>query len=169
MTTRKLNELDFMMMDVHRPLTNEEIAEVNPEALVDKSARPLKIVDYQEEGVGASHTCESTTGDRCDICFGPTPKRYAGPFVKYPDNVEVLDVNTSHELDVERVLQAAFDNKLDSVLVIGQCMDGGLFFLCSDPALAEANLLCDLAKAEIMEAVKNNLIREKPVEPKDRA
>ncbi len=132
----KLTGTDFMMMDIHRPLTLVEKQEVCPQA----------VVDHTEE-----------------------PPRYSGPFVKYPENVEVLDVNTSHELEVERVLQSAYDNKLETVLVIGQRPDGEIYFLCSDPALAEANLLCDLAKIKLMDAIKDNCIREDPRGPEDRA
>lgn len=132
----ELSPLDFMMMDVHRPLTLVEIEEVCPEATVD-------------------HTEE--------------PKRYNGPFVKYPENVEVLDVNTSHELAVERVLQSAHDNKLERVIVVGHTEDGELYVLCSDPDIGESNLLLDRAKADLLHAINNNGTREDPRGPKSRA
>jgi len=42
MSTKKtLDPADFMMMDVHRPMTDDEISEVAPQAVVDKT---LKLV-----------------------------------------------------------------------------------------------------------------------------
>jgi len=134
--TTKLSELDFMMMDVHRPLTLIETEEVCPQAVVD-------------------HTDEH--------------RPYNGPFVKYPENVEVLDVTTSHELEVERVLQSAHDNELECVVVVGQYDSGELYLLCSDPDVGLANLLLDRAKAELLNAVANNTTREDPRGPKARA
>lgn len=156
MTTR-LSGFDFMMMDIHREMSDEEIEAVNPQALVDKSARPFKIVDRAEEGVGASHEEEQ-----------PEP-RYRGPFVEFPDNVEALDVNTSHALQVNRVLQSAFDSDLATVVVIGMQEDGELFVLASDPDIGEANLLCDRAKKEFMDAISSARLREDPRGPKERA
>lgn len=144
---------DFMMMDIHRPMTDAEIEEVNPQALVDKSAGTVENDDGSAAGVGASHEEE--------------PKRYTGPFVVYPDNVEVLDVNTSHELEVNRVLQSAFDNELVSVVVIGQREDGSLYLLASDPDVGSANLLCDRAKAELLDAINTARLREDPRGPKE--
>lgn len=134
--TTKLGELDFMMMDVHRPLTLVEVEEVCPQAVVDRTEEP---------------------------------RSYNGPFVKYPENVEVLDVDTSHELEIERVLQSAHDTKLESVIVVGQHEDGELYLLCSDPDVGGNNLLLDRAKAEILNAITNNLTREDPRGPKSRA
>ena len=117
MTTIKILEAaDFMMMDVHRPMTDEEISAIHPQARLDKSARAFKIVDSEAESVD---TPQST---RCERCFGPLPcgkhpeeKQYAGPFVNFPENVTVADVATTHELEVNRVLQSAYDNKLSQV------------------------------------------------------
>lgn len=169
MTTIKILEAtDFMMMDVHRPMTDEEINAINPQARVDRSAWALKIVDSEAESVGPP---QST---RCDRCFGPIPcdkhpeeKLYAGPFVNFPENVTVADVATSHELEVNRVLQSAYDNKLSQVLVLGYREDGEFWILASDPDIAEVNLLCDLAKTYFMQVLNNRTATEDPRGPKE--
>lgn len=154
MTTRKtLEPIDFMMMDVHRPMTDEEIDEINPQARLDKSAGPEPDDDSESAGVGASHENET----------------YKGPFIVFPDNVAVLDVDTCHELDVDRVLQSAHDNKLARVLVIGEYEDGELYVLASDPDAGIANLMCDRAKLEFLDAVRNNRTAEDPRGPKQKA
>ncbi len=152
----ELSPLDFMMMDMHRPMTDEEIEAVNPQALLDKSAGAVENNNGDAASVGAPHKEE--------------PRRYSGPFVVYPDNVEVLDVNTSCELDVARVLQSAHDNGLSRVLVIGTREgDNELFVLCSDPDIAEANLLTDRAKLEILNSFADGRLREDPRGPKEQA
>lgn len=150
-----LGPTDFMMMDIHRPMTDEEIEEINPQALVDKSAGAVEDNDGEAESVGTPHEEE--------------PRRYSGPFVVFPDNVEVLDVITSQRLEVDRVLQSAHHNNLSEVVVIGIREDGELFLLASDPDVGSANILCDRAKAEFLDAVKNARLREDPRGPKERA
>lgn len=123
MTTR-LTDLDFMMMDVHRPMTDDEIAKINPQALVDKSAGAIKIVDGHDESMGAPHSCESKTGSRCDICFAPMP---CEPHA----NVEHLDAVTSLDIDPIAVLAGAYDAGLTEIVVVGMKKDGGEYFASS--------------------------------------
>lgn len=144
---------DFMMMDVHRPMTDEEISSIHSQARLDKSLRAVPDVDRETPPVGEPHE-EEPAEDR----------RYDGPFVKFPDKVHVLDVSTSHELDVDRVLQSAYDNKLSSALVIGW-NEEGLWILCSEPAVAEAYLLAGLAQDFFLSAVKNRETAEDPRGP----
>jgi hypothetical protein len=158
MTTKKLDAIDFMMMDVHRQLTNEEISAINPQAGVDKSLRLVENDNSEAEGVGAPHEEER-----------PEDRGYRGPFVNYPDNVAVADVATCHELDVNRVLQAAYDSGLSTVMVIGVHDDGEVYVLCSDPDVAQANLLCDRAKMHFLDELKQGKLREATNDPKDRA
>lgn len=128
MTIKKLSDatlqgLDFMMMDVHRPLTNAEIKEVNPQAAVDKSAGPrIKIVDSDEAGLGASHTCEAKPGStRCDVCFGPMPcEQHA--------NIEHLKTVTSLDISATSILARAHDAGLTEVVIVGMREDGREYF-----------------------------------------
>src|SRR6185503_18538514 len=83
MTTKtpRLSATDFMMMDVHEPLSPEEINEINPQAAVDKT------LGAEQDEVGADEGVDSSPA-RCEFCFGPRP---------CPDhpNVEPLSVVTS--------------------------------------------------------------------------
>jgi len=52
-TTPKLNAIHFMMLDVHEPLSSEEINSINPQAAVDKSAgvaATTKLVATRTQG-----------------------------------------------------------------------------------------------------------------------
>lgn len=167
MTTKSLDERiaavlsanDFMMMDVHRPMTDEEIKAVHPQAIVDKSLRLVTNGDGEAPGMGAPHEDEQ-----------PEAPRYKGPFVEFPDNVVGLDVCTSHELQVDRILQSAFDNNLASIMVIGiRDEDQELFVLASNPDIASAVLLTERAKMHFMDELKNSRLREAVVDPKEPA
>ena len=74
--------------------------------------------------------------------------------MKSVDNVAVLPVITTHDLDVERVLQAAIDAKPVYVLVIGENTDGGLYFASSKSDGGEALWWMEKAKAALMEITK---------------
>jgi hypothetical protein len=135
MTTenKTLNAIDFMMMDVHRELDEENF---HPETLLDKSARPQKEEHGDDTGVGVSH-----------------PKiRLLDPL---PENVEVLDVSTSHKLQVQRVLQSALDWGLQEVMVIGWHDNHEVYFLSSDPSIGNAIYRMELAKMKLLTAVKD--------------
>lgn len=120
--TTKLTSTDFMMMDIHRPLTNEEVEEVNPQALVDKSARSLTLVDSEAESVGAPH--EGATSTRCDVCFAPMPcDKHA--------NVEILCGVTSLDISPTVVLAKAHDAGLTEVVIVGMKADGSEYFASS--------------------------------------
>ena len=116
MTTRKLSELDFMMMDVHRPLLDEEINEVNPQARLDKSARASAIVDGIEASVGAPYPYE----------------------VPLPENVTVLPGVTSHDLTAQEILRNAFDANMTEMVICGIDEDGKEHLLRTNADLAPA-------------------------------
>ena len=134
MVTKKLSDIDFMMMDVHRPMTKDEIDEVNPQACVDKSVD--ENPHREDESVGEHHK----------------KLRLLDPL---PDNVELLDVATSHRLQVQRVLQSALDSELDDVMVVGWVDDGPIFFLATDPSIGNSVYRLELAKARLLAAVSD--------------
>lgn len=122
MTTKKLDASDFAAMDVHRPLTDEEIKEINPQALMDKSADPRNDEDSAEEGV-------DTPQPRCWACFGPMPcEQHA--------NVEPLAIVTSHDLPPASMLAKAHNADLETVVIVGYTKEGSEFFAssCADAA-----------------------------------
>jgi hypothetical protein len=147
---RHLNAIDFMMMDVHRELDEEDIG--HPQTNVDKSAGPQSEGHGDEEGVGVSHA-----QDR--------------PFDPLPPNVVELDVATSHKLQVNRVLQAAYDQKLDRVAIIGWHDDAEVWFYSSDPSIANSLYAMELAKMKLLTAVEDRWnvnipeTRNEPPEP----
>lgn len=71
--------------------------------------------------------------------------------MKLVDNVTVLPVITTHDLDVARVLQAAIDAKPQYVCVIGQDADGGLYFASSKSDGGEVLWWMEKAKRALME------------------
>jgi len=101
MTIKKLSDIDFMMMDVHRPLTNAEIKEINPQAAVDKSAGsgPSQREDEHRE--------EASMG---------APYPYETPL---PENVELLNNYTKLDIPVEEILRDAYDAGLVELVVVG--------------------------------------------------
>ncbi len=135
-----LSSVDFMMMDVHRPLTKEDIDEVNPQACVDKSLG--EDAHREEESVGA-----------------PRKIRLLDPL---PGNVEVLDVATSHRLRVAHVLQSALDHGLDDVIVVGWADDGPIYFLSTDPSIGNSVYRLELAKQRLLAAVPDRWQVEMP-------
>ena len=160
MTTKKtLDANDFMMMDVHRPMTDEEIDEVNPQARVDKSlGLPDRDRDREcEEGVGG---VPASAGEPAIRLLDPLPQ-----------NVELLNVPTSHRLQVQRVLQAALEHGLDDVMVVGWVDDGPVFFLATDPSIGNAVYRLELAKQRLLQAVPDRwqmdvpTTRDAPDEP----
>jgi hypothetical protein len=66
------------------------------------------------------------------------------------DNVTVLPVVTSLDIDVERVLQAAIDAKPKRVWVIGQDAEGCLYFASSCADGGEALWWMEKAKHALM-------------------
>lgn len=120
MTTRKLTDIDFMMMDIHRHLTGEEVAEIHPQASVDRS-----IKHVHEEAVDAP------PGPRCEFCFGPLP------CAQHP-NVEVGDFATSADISARRILAAAYNRDLEVVVVVGVTKDGKEYLACSASDIAES-------------------------------
>jgi hypothetical protein len=119
MTTKKLSDLDFMMMDVHRPMLDEEVNKINPQAVVDKSARPFQVIDGDAESVGTPYT-----GTRCDHCFGPMPcEKHA--------NVEHLPIVTSLDVSPTHILAKAHDAGLTEVVIVGMREDGREYFASS--------------------------------------
>jgi len=79
-----------------------------------------------------------------------TPVRLLDPL---PENVEILDVCTSHRLQVQRVLQSALNQELDDVMVVGWKDDGPIFFLATDPSIGNAVYRLELAKQRLLAAV----------------
>ena len=71
--------------------------------------------------------------------------------MKLVDNVTVLPVITTLDLDVERVLQAAIDAKPKYVMVIGENADGYLYFASSKSDGGEALWWMEKAKKALLE------------------
>lgn len=67
------------------------------------------------------------------------------------ENVIILPVTTTLDVDVERVLQAAIDANPAYVLVIGERADGGLYFASSKSDGGEALWWMEKAKRALME------------------
>lgn len=116
MTTgnKTLTGIDFMMMDIHRQLDEED---VHPETLLDKSARPQQEEHSDEESVGVSHA-------RCEFCFGPLPCT-DHPNVEPLDNITRLNLNPTH------VLAQAHGAGLKNVVVVGEMENGDEYFASS--------------------------------------
>ncbi len=112
--TKTLNAIDFMMMDVHRQLDEEN---VDPETLVDKSAGAEPEEHSEDQGVGVSHA-------RCEFCFGPLP------CADHP-NVEPLDTITRLDLNPMHVLAQAHGAGLKQVVIVGEREDGSEYFASS--------------------------------------
>lgn len=138
--TKPLNSIDFMMMDVHRELDQED---ADPETLVDKSLGAEQAQDDHDPGVGVSYPYE-------------TP---------LPPNVTVLPTETSHDLTAEHILRSAFDAKLTEMVVCGTDDEGHEWVLhtACDPATSVwhlqraihiLNLRCD---RRMMERYGQNL------------
>jgi hypothetical protein len=147
--TKCLTGIDFMMMDVHRELDEEN---VHPETLVDKSARSQNNEERIDQGVGVPHK----------------KIRLLDPL---PENVELLDVSTSHRLQIQRVLQSALNHELDEVMVIGWHDDGEVFFLASDPSIGNAVYRLRCAEMKLLNAVQDRwnvdipITRDMPDDP----
>jgi len=71
--------------------------------------------------------------------------------MKLCDNVTVLPVITTLDLDVERVLQAAIDAKPAYVMVIGENADGNLYFSSSQSDGGTALWWMEKAKKALLE------------------
>ena len=71
--------------------------------------------------------------------------------MKLVDNVTVLPVITTLDLDVERVLQAAIEAKPKYVLVIGEDVYGQLYFSSSQSDGGTALWWMEKAKKALME------------------
>ena len=74
--------------------------------------------------------------------------------MKLVDNVTILPVVTTLDLDVGSVLQAAIDAKPSYAMVIGENADGGLYFAASKSDGGEALWWMEKAKAALMEISK---------------
>jgi hypothetical protein len=71
--------------------------------------------------------------------------------MKLVDNVTVLPVITTLDLDVERVLQAAIEAKPKSVWIIGEDSNGQLYFASSQSDGGTALWWMEKAKKVLME------------------
>ena len=71
--------------------------------------------------------------------------------MKLIDNVTVLPVITTLDLDVERVLQAAIEAKPKHIWVIGENAEGGLYFSSSTSDGGDALWWMEKAKKALME------------------
>lgn len=71
--------------------------------------------------------------------------------MKLVDNVTVLPVITTLDLDVERVLQATIDAKPKHVWVIGESAEGGFYFSSSTSDGGDALWWMERAKKALME------------------
>jgi altronate dehydratase len=109
-----LVDTDFMMMDVHRPMTNSEVENIHPAAKVDRS---LEVVTPDTK--------------RCPYCFGPMPcEHHAG--------VEQLDIATSHDMEVTNILATAHNANMSVVVIVGFDEDGKEYFASSCSDIAES-------------------------------
>jgi len=71
------------------------------------------------------------------------------------DNVVFFSGATSNAYDPRLILEGALKVTFDRVVVVGIDVDGQLFLSCSDPSLAECNLLLDRAKLDLMAVVSS--------------
>lgn len=111
---RHLNPIDFMMMDVHRELDEENF---HPQTVVDKSSGPQPEEHSEDQGVGVSHA-------RCEFCFSPLPCE-AHP------NVQPLDTITRLDLSPLHIIAQAHGAGLKQVVIVGELEDGSEFFSSS--------------------------------------
>lgn len=118
-TTPKLNAIHFMMLDVHEPLSSEEINSINPQAAVDKSAG---VADDDE--AGSDGDAGGPPPPRCDVCFAPMPCADHA-------NVAQIDVTTSLDIDPVAVLAGAHNVGLAEVVIVGFTEDGKEYFASS--------------------------------------
>lgn len=116
-TTPKLNAIHFMMLDVHEPLSSEEINSINPQAAVDKSAGVADDEAGSDEDAGGPPP-------RCDVCFAPMPCADHA-------NVAQIDVVTSLDIDPVAVLAGAHNVGLAEVVIVGFTEDGKEYFASS--------------------------------------
>jgi len=124
MTTKtpKLSAKDFMAMDVHEPLSTEEINEINPQAAVDKT------IGAEQDEVSDDASVDRTPA-RCWVCFKPMPcEEHA--------NIEQLGGVTSHDIDPTYLIAAAHNADLETVVIVGMRKDGKEYFAasCADAA-----------------------------------
>ena len=77
--------------------------------------------------------------------------------MKLVDNVKVLPVITTLDLDVERVLQAAIEAKPKHVWVIGEGADGNLYFSSSQSDGGDALWWMEKAKKALMEVADDGV------------
>lgn len=66
------------------------------------------------------------------------------------DNVVFLNGGTEDDIPTDRVLQAAIERNLESVIVLGYDADGDLYMAYSTGDVSKINLLLDLTKAQIL-------------------
>lgn len=113
-TTPRLTSTDFMNLDIHEPLSTEEINTINPQAAVDKTI-----------GTGDNEVSEDTGVDRA--------YPYEEPL---PDNVTHLPIETSHDLPPEHILRLAHDRKLTNMVICGEDDEGHeyVFHTSTDPS-----------------------------------
>jgi hypothetical protein len=117
MTTKKLTATDFMMMDVHEPLSTQEINQINPQAAVDKTLGAVEDHVRDDESVGS-------TGERCEVCFAPTPCADHA-------NVAQFNVVTSLDIDPVAILAGAHNKGLAEVVIVGFTDEGEEYFASS--------------------------------------
>lgn len=107
--------------------------------LIEHAKLGAPAVTIQEYTGSLEHEHKSSTGGRCDTCFE-----------KLPDNVVLLGGVTSHDLPVNRILQAAHDADLETVLILGYKKDGSEYFAASTADGAENIWLMERAKHNMM-------------------
>lgn len=116
MTTKtpKLSAAEFMAMDVHEPLSPEDINSINPQAAVDKTLGAGEDEVGDDESVARTYPYE----------------------VPMPDNVEYIPAETSHDLPAEHILRCAFDSQLVDLVICGVDESGNehVYHTSTDPA-----------------------------------
>lgn len=65
-------------------------------------------------------------------------------------NVELLDVITSHDVPVSRVLTGALAEELTDVVIVGWCKNGESYFASSLAGGPQVLWLLELAKKDLM-------------------
>lgn len=87
---------------------------------------------------------------------GAPPK----PFEDLGPNVTVLQVATSHDLPVERILQGAHEADLETCIIVGYDKNGEEYFSSNVADGAEVNWCLDRAKLKLLNMVKSDPVGE---------
>lgn len=138
---------DFIAKGLTRPLTDREIAEIHPQAVVDKTeTTPLPPVEYHTLTTEEVAEIHNSPHDEMPPTYDHEPDH--GPVVdegkEYPyekplaENVEILDANTKHDMPVDLLLRQVYDAELVEVVICGIDKDGHEYLVRSTADMAPA-------------------------------